>query len=174
MELLIVITIIMILMGMIFAGIRLAREAAKRAKTQATMDQLRAALESYRQTQGKYPEGGTFDGLFTGNPKFNESPFNPLPDNKPSAKWDDVSKALIESLKEVGVNDFKSPVVDGWKMSFHYRPALYLPFDDSATETIDKADPPGRDSYQLWSVGRDEMDQGGNVLGDDITSWVKK
>ncbi len=166
MELLVVISIIMILMGMLFAGISLAKEAATRTKSQATLQQLRAALESYRQTSGKYPEGGTtFDQLFSGNPRY---------DAISSGDWQLINEKLISLFKEVGVSDFKSPQLDGWKKPFHYRPARYLPYDNSAIEEIDKDDPPGRDSYQLWSTGKDLKDEAGRPGSDDLTSWVNK
>ena len=167
MELLVVISIIMLLMGMLFAGIRLAKDAATRAKSQATLDQLRSALESYRQTSGKYPEGGiVFDGLFTGNPKYDDASLK--------GNWVAINVELIRCFKDTGVSDFKSPQLDGWKQSFHYRPALYLPYDKTAAEEIDKEDPPGRDSYQLWSVGKNLIDDAGRDGSDDLTSWPKK
>ena len=168
MELLVVISIIMILMGMLFAGISLAKEAATRAKSQATLQQLRAALESYRQTSGKYPEGGTggtFDSILGANPIYI---------NISTPNWEAINIELIRLFKEVGVSDFKSPQLDGWKKPFHYRPARYLPFDPAAVEDIDKDDPPGRDSYQLWSMGKNLTDDAGRSGSDDLTSWTSK
>lgn len=62
----------------------------------------------------------------------------------------------------------------GVQMVLRYRPARYFRFDSTAKNVIDQDDPPGRDSYQLWSCGRDGIDQYGAKDSDDITSWEKR
>ena len=178
MELLVVISIIMLLMGMLFAGIRLAKDSAARAKTQATISQLVAACENYRQVNGRYPEGtianpptlprgfedpqafgtGTYDKPFT---DFNEQ------------KWDYINGALVDALNVAG-ESFKYPVVDAWKKPIHYRPAKYYAYLPTATnKRIDGEDPPNRDSCLLWSIGKNKTDEAGELSSDDVTSWTK-
>lgn len=177
MELLVVISIIMILMGMLFAGIRLAKEAAARAKTQATMSQLVAACESYRQTNGRYPENTdtnppTITIGFNDNLAFGAAASYTQPYSNWAANWGNINIALICALNLAG-ESFKAPVNDAWKMPIHYRPARYYPYITGSTTPIDSDEPPGRDSFQMWSMGKNKTDEGGLVTSDDITSWTK-
>jgi type II secretory pathway pseudopilin PulG len=162
MELLVVISIIMILMGLSFVGVRMAKEAAAKSKTNAIIHQVAAALEQYRLVNGKYPEGGDFATYLGSNPKFDGV-----------SDWTSIGNILVDSLNTAG-QSFKKPLVDGWKHPLRYRPARYLPYDATAAVDIDKDDPPGRDSFQLWSMGPNNQDQGGTADSDDLTSWPKK
>jgi type II secretory pathway pseudopilin PulG len=177
MELLVVISIIMILMGMLFAGISLAKEAAARSKTQATMSQLVAACESYRQVNGKYPQNTESSttlakGFNDANAFGTSVPYN-KPYNDPSLDWKYINGALVSALNAAG-ESFKDPVLDAWKMPIRYRPAFYYPYSTTANvAVIDSENPPNRDNFQLWSIGKDKIDQGGELNSDDITSWVK-
>ena len=177
MELLIVISIIMLLMGMLFAGIRMAKDAAARAKTQSTISQLVAACENYRQVNGKYPEGTV------ANPPilqrgFNDDPqaFGLGPYNQPytafESKWDYINGALVDALNQAG-ESFKAPVLDAWKKPIQYRPARYYPYISAAPVRIDGEEPPNRDSFQMWSIGKDKTDNAGELSSDDVTSWTK-
>jgi type II secretory pathway pseudopilin PulG len=176
MELLVVISIIMILMGMLFAGISLAKESAARAKTQATMTQLVAACESYRQVNGKYPQNtessATLAKGFNDADAFGTSvPYN-KPYNDPSLDWKYINGALVSALNAAG-ESFKDPVLDAWKMPIRYRPAFYYPYlTTSGAARIDGENPPNRDSFQLWSIGKDKIDQGGDSNSDDLVSWT--
>lgn len=55
-ELLIVIVVIAILMGLIMAGVGVARRAAMNARTQSTIGTVAAAVEQYRNLNQFYPE----------------------------------------------------------------------------------------------------------------------
>jgi prepilin-type N-terminal cleavage/methylation domain-containing protein len=69
---------------------------------------------------------------------------------------------------------------------FRYRPARFYPFTgtvSATTPTIDTANPPNPNSYQLWSCGWDGRDEYGEKLwtsngvlykGDDVTNWSNK
>lgn len=177
MELLVVISIIMLLMGMLFAGIRLAKDSAARAKTQATISQLVAACENYRQVNGRYPEGtrsnpptlprGFDDAGAFGTGLYND-PYTAF-----ESKWEYINGALVDALNSAG-ESFKFPVVDAWKKPIQYRPAKYYPYlSTGATKRIDSEDPPNRDSFQMWSIGKNKTDEAGEVGSDDVTSWTK-
>ena len=176
MELLIVVSIILLLMGMLFVGLRIAGEQAKKVKTQSALASIQADLVNYKQMNGKFPDkfpetGATndWDAIFLGK-KFDEIA-------KP--QWETINRNLMSLLKSSGapVSDLQK---DGWGKPLHYRPAKFYPYVAAAT-AIDSDDPPGRDSYQLWSTGPDgadankpQPDQGGAKSGDDITTWEKQ
>lgn len=61
-ELLVVITIIAILTGLLLAGAQSAILAGKRASIKATMNNMDAALEDYKNTLGSYPPATQTDG----------------------------------------------------------------------------------------------------------------
>ncbi len=113
------------------------------------------------------------------------------------AQWHRINISLREMLAALGGEDFRThpaiephilcpicnaPVRDHMldpfapfetAMVYRYRPSRYYRFDGSNgadVPRIDSDDPPGRDSYQLWSCGRDGIDQFG-AKSDDITSW---
>lgn len=164
MELLVVISIIMLLMGMLFAGIRLAKDAAARAKTQSIISNLVAACENYRQVNGRYPEG---------TPLL-EAEFGPSPYSKDykSVNWNGINAALVDALNQAG-GSFKAPVMDAWNMPIHYRPARYYPYSATATVRIDGEEPPDRDRFQIWSTGKNKTDEGGELNSDDVITWTK-
>ena len=172
MELLVVISIIMLLMGMLFAGIRMAKDSAARAKTQATISQLVAACENYRQANGRYPEGVTRGPrLFEEADAFGSGPYN-QDFSTLNNKWEFINGALVDALNQAG-ESFKHPVVDAWKNPIHYRPARYYPYLPPPAKLIDSEDPPSRDSFQLWSIGKNKIDDAGEPSTDDVTSWTK-
>jgi len=67
-------------------------------------------------------------------------------------------------------------LIDPWKKPLRYRPSKWYPYTAGAAARIDSDQPPGADSYQIWSVGPDEKDTSGNPGegGDDIPSWSKR
>ena len=172
MELLIVISIIMVLMGMLFVGLRIGKEQANKAKTMAAMAELRAELDKHKQINGRYPENDVapstaWNDLFmTGTtPKLYNDNIN----------WLSVNNLLIDELN-AGGSQLSKPLKDGWGQALHYRPAKFYPYSPAATVAIDGEDPPNRDSYQVWSTGTGKTDQGGakDPANDDVTSWEKK
>jgi hypothetical protein len=152
----------------------LAKESAARAKTQATMTQLVAACESYRQVNGKYPQNtessSTLPQGFNDSGAFGTTlPYGIYT----NFDWKYINGALVSALNAAG-ESFKFPVLDAWKMPIRYRPAFYYPYSTTANvAVIDSENPPNRDSFQLWSIGKDKIDQGGELNSDDLTSWTK-
>ena len=100
------------------------------------------------------------------------------------ATWQTINSDLLRLLSMVAGDEFRitpdSPYLydpyggAGTPMVLRYRPSRYFRFDANATNVIDQDDPPGRDSYQLWSCGRDGIDQFGAKASDDMTSWEKR
>lgn len=167
MELLVVISIIMMLMGMLFAGIRMAKDSAARAKTLDKITQLKASCESYRSVNGRYPEATPLlEAQFGAGPTYDTF------DTLGSAKWISINEALVSALNSAG-ESFHAPEVDAWKVAIRYRPARYYPYKPAGTgiAVIDSDEPPAHDSIQLWSTGKDKIDQGGELNSDDVTSW---
>lgn len=160
MELLIVISIMMILLGMIMGGVMYAKNQAMNAKTKAAIDDLVGILTTYRTVSGRFPDDPVKFPQLAANPPF------------AGIDWSGVNQALATVLRDAG-QPVKPSIDDAWKKPLHYRPARFYPFDASATVDIDKEDPPGRDSFQLWSVGKDGRDEGGKGGSDDVTSWPK-
>jgi type II secretory pathway pseudopilin PulG len=168
MELLIVISIIMILMGLVFVGVRLGREAANKAKTTQNISMLQAALSNYRSTNGHYPDDPVlFDELK------DLKDFNAITETQ----WESVNRKLVIELKKSGAS-MDDLVKDGWKKALRYRPARLYPYK-SATDAkadIDGEEPPARDEFQIWSKGPNDNDEGGGkkpAASDDIVSWPK-
>ena len=165
MELLVVIAIIMILMGMVLGGVMYAKKAAAKAKTQSLMAQVTGALATYRTTTGRFPDADTVFTSLVSRPTFDQV-----------SDWSLINTALATALRDAG-EPVAPLLIDAWKQPFHYRPAKFYPYTGSASSTvadIDSDDPPGREDYQLWSIGPDKSDQGGRDGSDDIVSWAKK
>lgn len=169
MELLIVISIIMILMGLVFVGVRLGREAARKAKTTQNIAMLQAALSNYRTTNGHYPDDpDVFPGL-----KDTTKGFDVITESE----WESINRTLIRELKKSGAS-MDDLVTDGWKKALRYRPSRLYPYKNAADAKadIDGEEPPARDEYQIWSKGPNLTDEGGGKKGtvcDDVVSWPK-
>ncbi len=166
MELLIVISIIMILMGMVFVGVRMARSAASKAKTTAALTSLMGALTNYRTMNGRYPDDPATFTQF-GSPAVAYT----------AVAWDDVNRLLTTALINAGepLKATNGMLVDAWGQSLRYRPSRFYPYLTGATAESDGENPPNRDSFQLWSIGENKKDEGGTKDGtsDDISSWNK-
>ena len=167
MELLIVISIMMILMGLVFVGVKLGKEAARKAKTTQNIAMLQAALSNYRTTNGHYPDDPV---IFSELQPLGD--YNSLDD----AKWESVNRTLVTHLKLSGAS-MDDVVTDGWKNALRYRPARLYPYKSAAKADIDSEEPPARDEYQIWSKGPNLKDEGGGKKGtavcDDVVSWPK-
>ena len=167
MELLIVISIIMILMGLVFVGVRLGREAAAKAKTTQNIAMLQAALSNYRTTNGHYPDDP--DLVFTELKNLDTY------DKITETEWESINRKLVSELKKSGAS-MDDLVTDGWKNALRYRPARLYPYKSAAAADIDGEEPPARDEYQIWSKGPNLTDEGGGKKGtvcDDVVSWPK-
>ena len=168
MELLIVISIIMILMGLVFVGVRLGRVAAQKAKTTQNISMLQAALSNYRTTNGHYPDDPDL---------FSELKSLDSYDKISESDWESVNRKLVIELKKSGAS-MDDLVTDGWKKALRYRPARLYPYKSAsdAKADIDGEEPPARDEFQIWSKGPNQIDEGGGKKGtacDDLVSWPK-
>lgn len=177
MELLVVIGIIGILAGMVFAGVQVAKKASLKNKTQSILSQVTAALLSYNTLNGTYPDTyapawatSGYDGVFKSGASARKATDVSI------SEWETVNKLMVDQLNASG-QSFSSPINDAWNSALRYRPAKFFLYDDSAPILIDKdAGVPGRDSFQLWSIGPDRLNQYGEKTylgktGDDLTSW---
>lgn len=165
MELLIVIAIIMILMGMVFVGIRMARSAAMKAKTVSAITDVVGFLTNYRQTNGRFPDDLATFTQFGSGVAYN------------AVDWTGVNLALVAALTTAGepLKTTNGMLTDAWGQPLRYRPSRFYPYLSGATAESDGENPPARDSFQLWSIGENKIDDGGtkDATRDDISSWNK-
>ena len=176
-ELLVVIAIIATLMGLLIPSVMFVQARAKKAKTRTFLAQIEAALNSYKHVNGVFPE-------VIGGPA-------PTPMSE-----DPLSNAggLYTALETVDRENFRAGnLKDPYGNLVAYRPANTYPFYDPANpppspappaptpipaypEHIHGATPPGADSYQLWSLGSNGIDEVSSSTqngeyGDDIVTW---
>ena len=160
-ELLVVIAIIATLMGLLIPSVMFVQARAKKAKTRTFLSQIEAALNSYRNVNGVYPEN------------INGNPTTPMTADGYASNSDALHKALLtvdrETFRAGNLND-------PYGNHVYYRPAKTLPFNAVAAPEIDSNTPPGADSYQLWSAGSNgtnDVALSGSVgeYGDDIVTW---
>lgn len=165
MELLIVIAIMMILIGMIMGGVMYAKNQAMGTKTVAAINDLDGILTTYKTMSGRYPDSPAI---------FTELASNPTCQSLQLGDWISINEKLCVILKDAG-QPVKPRIVDAWGTALHYRPARFYPYTTGATPAIDSEDPPGltRESFQLWSIGKGKVNDGGQAGSDDITSWPK-
>jgi len=156
-ELLVVIGVIVTLMGLLIPAVSLVKNKAKKTQTVNLLAQVQAACSSYKNENGHYPETGMTAMGWAGN-----------------------AANLLIQLKTVNREDFRSPELkDSYGTVIQYRPAKHYPFTQGITSgLIDSDDPPGADSYQLWSKGPNKSDDVSTAtdpkdLGDDIVTWKK-
>jgi prepilin-type N-terminal cleavage/methylation domain-containing protein len=166
-ELLVVIAIIATLMGLLIPAVTLVKNKAKRAKTQTFLAQIQAALKSFKDVNGIYPE----------TDRTVPTPVAMVPSGLNDA-------ALHQQLITVDRENFRAGNLnDPYGHPVRYRPAKLYPFlrstDSGAPaypQHINGDQPPGADSYQLWSVGSDGADgvtssTTNGEYGDDIVTW---
>lgn len=153
-ELLVVILVIAVLMGLLIPAVSIAKAKAKKAQTATFLSQVQAALKTYFDANGVYPEAGMV------------------------ANASQNAGTLLLALKSVDRENFRdTQLQDPYKNVVYYRPAKVYPYSTGKPKgTIDSDDPPGADSYQLWSIGANRRDDVSNAsdpknLGDDIVTW---
>jgi len=191
-ELLVVIAIMVTLMSLIMGGVMLAKRSAMRAKTVSNISALASAIDQYRSLNNTYPELWTIpatpptewvtakirsewlDGLATPKDVYKEAFEAGRPtDNK---IWEGVNVQLVYQLGSLISDQAKDgKVLDAWKTPLRYRPSKWYPYTAGATARVDSENPPGADSFQLWSAGIDTKDDANpGEGGDDIPQWAKQ
>ena len=191
-ELLVVIAIMVTLMSLIMGGVMLARRSAMRAKAVASISALASAIDQYRSLNNTYPELKKYDLTVTGMPVLPAS-LSIADGDDVYAKvfsssgaalavtaitddgWTAVNQMLVYQLGDLIRDQAKDgKVLDAWKTPLRYRPSKWYPYSASATVRIDSENPPGADSFQLWSSGSDTKDDANpGEGGDDIPQWAK-
>jgi len=191
-ELLVVIAILLILMGMIMGGVMVAKDHAMKVKATSAVNQLAAAVEQYRSLNNTYPEllkkpdptsdaawataeaadtEGKLAALAVGADVFKEAFTSGAVEDWRLA----INAALVYQLGGLASDSAKNGLaLDPWNKPLRYRPSKYYPYDTTAgAKLIDSDKPPKPDSFQLWSTGKDMVDQSGEAGSDDVTNWVK-
>ena len=175
-ELLIVITVIMILMGLLVTGVGAAMQAAARARTVATMQNIESAVARYQTLNGDLPliDIGAAE----------HSDRDPVTEEDLAAMGDEeldreilraVNRLLARTLASIDRDNFgpqakaidgEGHIVDSWDMPFVYRTFMQYPTD---ADELPLADQPRPDSYQLWSFGPNRENDDGEA--DDLANW---
>ena len=196
-ELLVVISIIVLLMGILIPSIGYMNNRAAITKTQARITEISGAIGSYQSDKGQYPLQNTKDvvGLELFNTRINpDDPIDELYrelDNRAAisaglanepASIDQgnfgLSGSLVESYR--GPDDTYDVLMDSWG-----EPIFYQPW----TAYLDVTDAVNPDSFQLWSFGpnmendilidQDDKERAVGIpayddslpYGDDIVNW---
>jgi type II secretory pathway pseudopilin PulG len=191
-ELLVVIGIMITLMSLIMGGVMLAKRSAMRAKTTASISAMASAIDQYRSLNNTYPElwiipatppaewttaqgrSTWLGGLSTPKDVYKEAFEGGRPtDDK---VWEGINVQLVYQLGSLITDQAKDgKVLDAYKTPLRYRPSKWYPYTAGAAARIDSDNPPGQDSYQLWSAGTDTKDDANpGEGGDDIPQWAKQ
>lgn len=178
-ELLVVIAIMVTLMSLIMGGVMLAKRSAMRAKTVSLISAVASAIDQYRSLNNTYPERLVLPadayGFTAGVPDLYEQALAGKAVSE--VDWAGVNQALIYQLADLIREQAPTgQALDPYKQPLRYRPSKWYPYDPAATARIDGENPPGQDSYQLWSTGPDGKDDPANPGegGDDIPQWAKQ
>src|SRR5574341_2055289 len=167
-EVLIVLSIMIILLGFLLTGVTKARQRAKLTRAHVLMDSIAAAIRMYQDDFVAYPpNGGTIYGGYTcGGPQhclyyYLGATFKAGNNASVYAgpylvfKGDEV-QTIVGSCSfdgESAVDDEMREIIDPWGNALHFR---YPPTRNLNT-------------YDLYSEGPDGIDQNG--AGDDINNW---
>ncbi len=200
-ELLVVMTIIMVLAGLLLAGIAAARRYVNRARTKTEIDNMMMAMTEYNNEFGNFPPGGkdVGDDGFLDNAAGDDLGSGKVPadPNNPSALELQLRTITVALKVEGGnrtVGPYYSPnqtqIVNGRLVDVFGNPLRYLA-DGRRTTTdantgmrmLSRVD---RRAPALWSIAEDarqdpqndnlDNDNNGKVddapeLINDITSW---
>jgi len=152
-ELLTVITIIIILAGMILAGMGYAQQKAAASRAQAEIAALSTALESYKADNGEYPKDAATDAL---DPSGSGNP----------ADYKTAGQTLYYSLRSDYDKDGKVDEIKDGDDNVVGRLKVYFEFKDSmlSTDKTAMVDPYGstygystkgtyNPTFDLWSTG---------------------
>lgn len=161
-EMLIVLLIIITLMGLLIPAISLVKRKGKEAQAREQLAKIEAALASFRNVNGVYPE----DGMTVDAAANNKRLLIALNTVNRDFRLVDATGAATT------VEANMKPLVDPWGNPIRYRPArLYAWGTSTDAADIDGANPPNADTYQLWSVGPNGTDNRGRA--DDLVTWKK-
>lgn len=149
-ELMAVITIIVILAGLVVAGLGFVNERQAREKAKVQLKLLETALEEYKADHGTYP---TTKNSKTGTQDVTDA------DGERSTLFQVLYKDGVDHdtkvyLKELDPDEGTmgwvqgSEIVDPWGVAFRYRTAI----DDSGRTNTDTQNP----DFDLWSSGKDQ------------------
>lgn len=148
-ELLIVISILAALAGLLVPVIGVATKMRQKAQTSTRMNEIRAAIERYRELNGMYPSKNMAETTFDTN-----------------------NRELLEALKSAAPGSFYTgnPMIkDGMLVDIWNKPFFYRSFIHYAQPAAGADLPPNADSYQLWSSGSNTVNENG--AGDDMNNW---
>jgi len=167
-ELLIVIAVIATLMGLLIPSVMFVQARAKKAKTRSFLAQIEAALSTYKNVNGIYPEN------IGGDPT---TPMTATATANAAALHTALLTVDRENFRGVNLNDpYGNPVCYRPAKKLEFLPKVAAPGHPQYDEHIDGEKPPGADSYQLWSTGSNGTDEVSTSpavgeYGDDIVTW---
>ncbi len=152
-EMLVVLAIVSILASLITAGVMAARARARIQNTEMRKTQIIAVIHSYETDFNDVPPSVGEDGI-AGCERLMEV-LQTDEKNGPYLRAKDV-----KTVDSNGNGLFE--IADDWG-----KPFRYLNRKDYGRQK------PNRDSYRLWSVGPDGVDDPLNPGSDDIVNWDK-
>jgi prepilin-type N-terminal cleavage/methylation domain-containing protein len=194
-ELLVVMGILVVLVGLLLPGIRLARQRARMGEAKQTIQNVGLALQSYFGDHGDYPPSTLKDvGIPTNRLNDGiESLVACLATTRMSGPYFDFPDVYLQNYDGDSIPDFNHSFFDdrsGYEFTdpwgnpyiyFHNRDyerpgvASRYRFQDGKVQQAAPAKSKkkgvfhGFDSYQLWSAGPNGENENGG--GDDIPSW---
>ncbi|MCW8130947.1 MAG: prepilin-type N-terminal cleavage/methylation domain-containing protein [Planctomycetota bacterium] len=153
-EMLVVIAIVTILGGLVLTALATARKRAAIQRQESLLNTLeKACIERYATDFNEYPASNGNDGVLGG-----EQLLKAL-----MTKDKDGPYLKLKEFKTLDTNNNgNEELVDEW-----YHPLRYVHFRDYGRE------PPNKNSFRLWSVGPDGIDDPLNPDGDDVVNWKK-
>lgn len=194
-ELLVVIGIMVVLMSLIMGGVMVAKRSALRAKAVSLLGTVASAIDQYRSLNNTYPERMLYDstkmpampsGLtITDGKDVYAEVFSPggtaaavtaiYDTDATKDGWRAINLILVYQLGDLIKEQAQSGLlIDPWKMPLRYRPSKWYGYKAPAVPRTDSENPPGADSYQLWSAGPNAKDASDPGEGDDdIPNWAK-
>jgi prepilin-type N-terminal cleavage/methylation domain-containing protein len=145
-----------------------ANDAGRKA-VEAALAPYATPLAAFATMDGKDCYGVVFAASLT--PPVTANPVTSVT----SDAWLGVNAVLTNQLGSLVSDTAKAGLlVDAWGVPLRYRPSKWYPYSGS-TPRIDSDEPPGQDSYQLWSAGVDKVDDADpGEGGDDVPQWAKK
>ncbi len=184
-ELMAVITIIVILAGLVVAGMGFVNERQAKEKARVQIALISKALEDYKLDNGTYPAtGDTADGLGKSAELFKSLYYNSDKDGafvgSGTNKGDEDQKIYVAEFDPVtnkqgwtsGTAALTTKIVDPWGNEYRYRSAFAAPVGNAAPVANTNTQNP---DFDLWSSGKDGRSRPGTttdkVNNDDIKNF---